>query len=170
MTPGPATTMATDPLAELRGLHLPEAVGAWPPAPGWWVAGLVVAALLAGAARWWHHRRASLAARALRELAEIQVRRDADIAWVATSLAELLRRVALERFGASRVAKLSGERWQGFLRETWPRARRRADYDETAGEILSLAPYAPPARWRGDERIGRERLIAAARTWIRGNA
>lgn len=161
--------MATDPLAELRGLHLPEAVSAWPPAPGWWLAGLAVAALLASAARWWHQRRASLAARALRELAAIQTRRDADIVWVATSLAELLRRVALERFGASRVARLSGECWQSFLRETWPRARRHPDFDETAGEILSLAPYAPPARWLGGERIARERLIAAARTWIRGN-
>ena len=38
-----------DPLAELRPNILPEPVGLWPPAPGWWiVALLVLAAIITG--------------------------------------------------------------------------------------------------------------------------
>ena len=34
MNPAAATP---DPLAGLRGYHLPEAVSWWPPGPGWWL-------------------------------------------------------------------------------------------------------------------------------------
>jgi len=27
----------TDPLAGLHDIHMPEAIGWWPPAPGWWL-------------------------------------------------------------------------------------------------------------------------------------
>lgn len=167
---GMSVPASADPLAELRGLHLPEAVGLWPPAPGWWLAALLAAAVVAAAVFAWHRRRQSLAAHALRELDRIGGRRDADLGTVATALAELIRRVALERFGPTRVASLSGERWRSFLRETWPRTRRGTSFDETASELLSLAPYAPPARLREDADATRERLLASARIWIRGNA
>ncbi len=36
-----------DPLAQLRDLHLPQAVADWPPALGWWLlAGLVLSGLV----------------------------------------------------------------------------------------------------------------------------
>ena len=79
--------------------------------------------------------------------------------------------MALERFGAISVAKLSGESWERFLRETTPAPRRGTARDDAAGRLLILAPYAPPALWRADgDDLDRARLIAAARTWIRGNA
>lgn len=170
MPPTMATTAAADPLAQLRGLHLPEPVGFWPPAPGWWaISGLLVlAAVTAAWAR--RRRRASLGARALRELRRIEQSRAPDLQSLATSLAQLLRRVALERFGTAMVAKLSGESWERFLRETMPAPRRGVVRDENAGRLLSRAPYAPPALWCADGAdLDRARLVAAARTWIRGN-
>ena len=35
-----------DPLAELRDIHLPEAVSLWPLAPGWWLLLALIAAVL----------------------------------------------------------------------------------------------------------------------------
>ena len=46
-----------DPLAQLRDIHLPEAVGWWPPAPGWWILALVLILATAFAIRYLVTRR-----------------------------------------------------------------------------------------------------------------
>src|SRR5690606_715539 len=45
-----AVTGEADPLGQLADVHLPDAVGLWPLAPGWWlvIVVLVVAAVLLG--------------------------------------------------------------------------------------------------------------------------
>jgi len=51
-----------DLIARMRELHLPDPVGWWPPAPGWWVVAVLVAiALVLG----WHvwRRRGGASAR-----------------------------------------------------------------------------------------------------------
>ena len=57
----------------LRDLHLPEAVGWWPLAPGWW--GVIALALIAAAllVRWYLQLRSQSAARrhALQQLAAL---------------------------------------------------------------------------------------------------
>lgn len=170
MTPNVSTAGAADPLAELRGLHLPDAVGLWPLAPGWWIAlGLLVCAAAAFA---WilRNRRRSLGARALRELRRIERQGSADVPSLATALSELLRRVALEKFGAAPVASLAGERWWHFLKDTAPTSRKRRGFDEATGRALALAPYAPPAAAHTAlADVDRDRLLATAREWIRGN-
>ena len=51
----------TDPLAELRDIHLPATVDVWPPAPGWWLLAVIVLALcifsLFKLWQWWRHNR-----------------------------------------------------------------------------------------------------------------
>ena len=44
-----------DPLAQLRDIHLPEAISVWPPAPGWWVLFIGIIALLATLAYYWRN-------------------------------------------------------------------------------------------------------------------
>ena len=54
----------------LRGLHLPETVGWWPLAPGWWALSIVAVIAAGWLMRLWLRRRAHAAARrkALRQL------------------------------------------------------------------------------------------------------
>lgn len=116
---------AEDPLSQLADIHLPVAVSAWPPAPGWW---LLAAVLLAGLAllawvRFRHWQQQQRLGRALQELAQ------AKAAWEAAdmtvrnaagltllhALNSLLKRVALQHFPATEVAALTGTAWLQFL-------------------------------------------------------
>lgn len=167
-----AAQAPSDPLAALRGIHLPDAVGLWPPAPGWWVVlaiaiGGVVLAFVAVRAR-----RASLARHALRELERLDGA-SSDLQGLALNVSALLRRVALRRFGPARVASLHGQAWQEFLSESSPHEkRRRVSFDEDLGRLLAMAPYVPPGsvslEFEGT-RVGRDGVMAAARDWIRWN-
>ena len=170
-----ATTTAPDPLAELRGIHMPQPVGFWPPAPGWWgLAALLVASAVATSIVV-RRRRRSVVRHALRELDGLaRTSPDADLQTLATRLSALVRRVALLRFGRTRVASLHGRAWQDFLKETAPKNRRqRARFVDDAGLVLSLAPYAPagaPCVTRDGVAIDRTVLIAATRAWLEENA
>lgn len=162
----------TDPLAALRGIHLPEAVGFWPLAPGWWIALAVLVGIVVLAIVMVRMRRASLAHHALRELGELDPARE-DFQSLAVSVSALLRRVALRRFGQNRVASLHGSSWQEFLSETSPRGRRRrTTFDEDMGRLLATAPYAPPGSASFDlegTHVSSAGVLAAARDWIRWN-
>ena len=163
---------AADPLAALRGIHLPGAIGAWPPAPGWWMVLAVAVGLVILAVVLVRARRASLAHHALCELDALG-ESEADLQSLSMAVSSLLRRVALQRFGRSRVAALHGKTWQEFLTETSPVSkRRRVSFDEDMGRLLALAPYAPPGSPTFEmdgQDVGRGGVLAAARDWIRWN-
>ncbi|MBM4247450.1 MAG: DUF4381 domain-containing protein [Deltaproteobacteria bacterium] len=168
-------TAATDPLAELRGIHLPEPVGFWPPAPGWWGLAAIVVAATAATVVAVRRRRRSVVRHALRELDGLaRESSETDLQTLATTLSALVRRVALLRFGRARVASLHGAAWQHFLAETAPKARRRRTrFAEDARLVLSVAPYAPAgahALARDGRTVDRATLIAATRAWIEENA
>jgi len=107
-------------LADLRDIRLPEAVGFWPPAPGWWVvAGLVLLIALGVMLFRWRRRiqRESWNASAGRELADLEAvyARDRDATGLAADLSALLRRAALARYPEEGVAALHGDDWFDLL-------------------------------------------------------
>lgn len=151
-------------LAELRGWHLPGPVAWWPPAPGWWLVGLILVVLMAMAAAWLlrRHREGAAARAAERELAalEAELARTGDGAAFVRGLSRLLRRFALTRFPRGEVAGLSGERWLAFLDQHgggWA-------FRTGAGRALADGPYRPSAEVRAGE------LAALARAWVAHNA
>ena len=154
-----------DPLANLRDIHLPEAISSWPPAPGWWLAlGLVVSLGIA-----FHlYKRArsrSLKRAALAELTGIEngYARSADVSQLALEISSLLRRVALTRFRRREVASLHGEEWAQFLLRT----DNASGLNNESAMDLCNAIYAGPRALR-DERAPAQ-WIAGAQHWIRGN-
>ncbi|HUH36598.1 MAG TPA: DUF4381 domain-containing protein [Spongiibacteraceae bacterium] len=109
--------MNADPLAGLRDIHLPQAVGWWPPAIGWWLlAALVLSALVA--AGWWLARRR--ARRRYRREAVMALTalhnhcRDQPAVYIAEANA-LLKRCALAAYPRQQVAALHGAAWLRFL-------------------------------------------------------
>lgn len=156
----------------LRDLHLPDPVGWWPPAPGWW---LVLALLAAGLAwlawRWYRAWQFEAPRRhALRELARIEAEylehRNAVV--LGKALSELLRRGMLAYAPRAAMAGLTGESWLAWLDEGMS-----VPYFHTEGgkSLLSL-PYRRPDEDHSDVDVGA--LIAAVRmrlgTPLRGAA
>lgn len=158
MSPSP------DLLAGLRDIHLPEPVSFWPPAPGWWLALLLLVLATAGAVLWTRARRRSLRRAALAELAELRSDYDAsaDAALLARRLSGLVRRVALARFGAKRVASLHGEAWCRFLIESG----KPGGFTPALAGSLSHALYRRPDRETDGQAAA---WVEAAGRWIRGN-
>jgi len=137
-------------LAQLRDLHLPAEPGAWPPAPGWWIAALLLLALAAlalwrGRPLW---RRLRLRRRLLGAL---------EASGSAAEISQVLRLAALERFPEAGAAGLHGARWIAFL-ESRDRSPERF---ARLARALTEMPYRAPRA--GDDV---EALRRAARGWL----
>ncbi|HLU05258.1 MAG TPA: DUF4381 domain-containing protein [Woeseiaceae bacterium] len=125
----------------LRDLHLPEAIGWWPLAPGWWVllglAGLVLLLLFRKA---WVRWREDAARRvALRELARVEstYHESPNPVLLATRLSELLRRTMLAYSPRKEVAGLTGLQWLAWL----DRGLDEKPFTEGPGRMLKELPY-----------------------------
>lgn len=157
MNPVPANP--ADPLAALRDIHVPEAPGFWPPAPGWivlcgFVAVLGLAAAVMAARRW---RAGRFRRQALASLQSLHARHVAGApdTEIAIELSALIRRVALARCPREEVAGLTGDRWLAWLEATLP------GIGASARTALLDAPYA--RRCRFDVA----RALTACEHWIR---
>lgn len=152
---------ATDPLAELRDIHLPAAIETWPPAPGWWLlAGLAIVSLAALALWGYRKWRANRYRReALRELHVLQAnwQQDQDDHAYLDALQHLLKRVALTSFPRESVASLTGEAWVQFLDQS------TGSHDFSMAESEALID----GNYRRDTTIDVDNLKLAAERWIR---
>lgn len=146
-----------DPLAKLHPLREPEAIGMWPPAPGWWLLAGVLLAALAATVIWLYRRRKANAyrRRALRQLESLhaQLARDDDTLAYAQSVNALLKSAALAAFPTRDIAALHGRDWLSFLEASAPGASFDTDF--------TVAVYSGDTR-----RIDVQRLHRQARRWL----
>ncbi len=123
----------------LRDIHLPEPVGWWPPAPGWWV--LTALALTAAAVWAWlaWRRRTRVRRAALAQLRRIEKNyaADGDVARLARDLSTLMRRAAITADERRRVAGLTGREWLAWLDGNLS----GRPFSEGPGRCLADAPY-----------------------------
>lgn len=126
-------------LNQLRDIHLPEPIGWWPLAMGWW---LVIAAtcfiLLGIGYYYWHKRYPSTLRIALTLLTKLQQRQmqQPDQNYLA-ELSIIIRRVALTRFPRSDVAYLHNDAWLRFLDHTG----KTTAFTQGPGQCLAQGPY-----------------------------
>ena len=151
-----------DPTAiPLRGLHLPEAIGWWPLAPGWWI---LIAVLLVAAGlltRAWLRQRAHSAARR-RALKQLEESRSAyayhgNPITLGAEVSELLRRTMLAYAPRAEVAGLTGDAWLAWLDRDLDQPRFR----EGAGRSLLDLPYRNPETLGDDLDV--DGMLAAVR-------
>ena len=137
-----------DPLAQLRDIHLPQAISWWPPAIGWWL--LVLLALLLVALLLYYLRRYYLATVFRREGKRLLLQlyhlwqREGDSQGYLQGVNEVLKRTVLLRFPEQDTASLSGERWTNFL-------DRQFDAEgKFSGGPLCYGPYVVGKHGRED--------------------
>ncbi len=149
--------------AELLDIRDLDPIGWWPPAAGWWISATVLLLLLFLLVLWIRHlihyppgswrKEADHALRQLRRRQQGQPAKE-----TASQLSELLRRIAMARFGRQRQASLSGDDWLLWLQQSDP---NRFDWPGRGKWLLSL-PYAPE-RQSVDGAQLRELIEAALR-------
>lgn len=158
-----------DPLAQLKDIHLPEPIGWWPLAWGWWV--LIAVLLIAlGLVIWrWrarrHRQRYRQEALVVLRYAYQRFRENADSASATRTylqaVSELLRRTALSALPADchgDIAALSGRRWLRFLEASAPVEN---GFTEGPGAALAEGPY------QLHPKVDVEALDALAAQWIK---
>ncbi len=149
-----------DLIARMRELHLPDPVGWWPPAPGWWALAVVV--LIAAGVVWgFWHRRGALRRAALSELRRIreEYQENNDTRRLMSELSVLLRRLALGRSPRSQAAGLTGEAWLHYLDE----AAGDDIFAVGEGRLFASSPY----RAGGVPPGTADRVIDLVEHWIR---
>lgn len=132
-----------DPLdLPLRDIHLPDAVGLWPLAYGWWVLIFILLSMvLITVFLYYRNKRNRLSAITLakKELAEIQdaFSRDNNSEQLVRQVSILMRRLAISLFPRTDVAHLTGQGWLNFLDQ----CVEGDPFSGGEGRILIDAPY-----------------------------
>ncbi len=127
-----------DPLAQLRDIHLPDAISAWPPAPGWWILLILVLTLLALSIYFGrsHLRRNRYRKYALQQLNELE---QTNTSHYLQQLNRLLKQTAMAANPSTEIAGLSGQQWLAFLDSSG----NNTDFSQGAAQALLEGPYAP---------------------------
>jgi hypothetical protein len=143
----------------LKDIHLPEAIGWFPPAPGWWLVLLLIPLII-----WflyWVYKRLTRKT-ALKTAKQLLVNiKDSpmDNAQKLTELSAWLRRVAISVAPRAETASLTGQAWLAFLDSSL----KDAPFSTGAGRCLADAPYRKSAL--SESEISQ--LISLCENWLK---
>ena len=137
----------------LRDIHLPDPIGWWPLAPGWWfLIALIVAGLIyllyRRVLKWRHNAARRLALHELKRLRQAYEAGE-DALVLSKSLSELMRRSMLAYAPRDEVAGLTGEAWLRWL----DRGLDGEPFSAGAGRSLESLPYRRPERMEQETDI-----------------
>jgi hypothetical protein len=122
----------------LRDIHLPEAIGWWPPAPGWWLLAVSIPLLIAFG--YWLYKkttRKTAVKTAKKLLLQITQDKVCENYEKLKDISALIRRVAISTTIRTDCAGLTGQQWLEFL----DRSMKETPFTEGVGRLLVNAPY-----------------------------
>ena len=128
-----------DPLSKLRDIHLPDPVGWWPPAPGWWLLAILLLGSLGYWLRWLRkqHHNNRYRREALHHLAELQQSLAAHPVEYCHAMLALLRRTAKTAYPEQALeSELTPQLLQRLNQQC-----RRPLFDKTLQQQLKDLPY-----------------------------
>ena len=150
-----------DALSKLRDIHLPDPIGIWPLAPGWYILGILLfLSCFYGAFilhRYYRNTRARKKALFLLDSYQCEFSKNNNPQRACSQIAELLKRVALVYFPRKEVAHLQGEKWLIFLEDTSKNINFIALREE-----LTIIPFRKKV-----DSCDLAPLFMAARQWIK---
>lgn len=148
----------TDPLQDLRDIHLPEPID-WQWAPGWWLLGIIAGVSVVCAAIWLlrRYRQRAFRREALAMLAAQRQVTELSPLEQAQALTRLLKRVAISRYGREQAAGLTGQAWLAFLDQTGGTDA----FSQGPGKVLGDDLYRP------DTEPDVDALFELCLNWIR---
>jgi len=126
------------PQLDLRDIHLPDAIGAWPPAIGWWI--VLVLGLLAIWAVWLlikKLRQDTAVKGANKLMADIKQQANGDKLQTIRALSVCLRRLQISNEQRTQAASLNGQEWLQHL-DSFVDGK---PFSEGIGRCLADAPY-----------------------------
>lgn len=129
----------------IKDIHVPDAIGWWPPALGWWLLAALAIMLIAGAILMYKRLTRKTAVKTARKvLVAIKQDTSLDSFQQLTELSSLLRRVAVSYYPRAEIASLTGRQWLEFL----DRSVKGSPFTEGVGQILSDSHYrrTPPQK------------------------
>ena len=143
----------------LKDIHLPEAIGWWPPAFGWWLLAVLIPLLIVFF-YWLYKRltRRTAIKTAKNNLAAIKQNPALDNSQKLRELSMLIRRVAISVNPRTEAASLTGRQWLAFLDSSIT----GASFSEGCGRLLATAPYrnTPPSE------LEISQLISLCEDWL----
>jgi hypothetical protein len=138
--------MTPDRLQQLRDIHVPDPPGLWPPAPGWWLLGVIVIAAAVYAA--WRLGREAQRRRPIRHARVLYTRihqrhcqGELSAEGYLNGANELLKRLLIHAFGDDAARHASGDDWLRLL----DRYAGEAAFSEGAGRALGDDRFRPGA-------------------------
>ena len=148
------------PQLPLRDIHLPDSIGWWPLAPGWWIVGVLLLAsgfLIIIFARYMKAKN-RIRRISLKEIDLIQQSfvLHKDRTRVVCELSVLLRQACISRYSRMEVASLTGAGWMSFL----DRNLDGRPFSDGVGKIFMTGPYQKSVE------INVDLLLDLCRNWI----
>ncbi|MCU7834824.1 MAG: DUF4381 domain-containing protein [gamma proteobacterium symbiont of Taylorina sp.] len=149
-TQPPLTAQQFDP-SLLADIHLPQAIGLWPIAPGWWILLallLLLVILIILLSKEPKARKKQLSPKQLKSLAlkelsiiENSYKADAAAHQSIKQLSIFLRRFALSHYHREQVASLTDEQWLALLDKMFDSNLKKQPFTNEFSELLTRVPY-----------------------------
>ncbi len=147
------------PQLELRDIHLPEAIGWWPPAVGWWILLILLPLSVYFLYCLYKHLTRKTAKKSAKKvLMQIKHNNELSDQDKLLELSKLLRRVAVSQKKRSDVASLTGRAWLDYLQSSV------AGTSFTSG----IGKYLADAHYQRTQMSGidMDELTALCETWL----
>lgn len=122
----------------LRDIHIPEAIGLWPPAIGWWILAVLIPLTLYLSYKLFKHLTRKTALKAVKKhIKALEINTELDDKQKLIELSSLMRRTAVAIFPKEDAASLTRDEWLDFL----DNKQSNTSFNTEIGQLLIDAAY-----------------------------